>query len=144
MPSNLREDPTWVALSANAEAIKRTHLRQLFKDDPQRASRMSLEAIGIYLDYSKNRVAEESVRLLLQLAESRGLRPAIDSMFRGDKINRTENRAVLHVALRAPKDATILVDGENVVPEVHRVLDKMESFASQVRAGKWLGHTGKP
>jgi glucose-6-phosphate isomerase len=115
----------------------------LFADDPQRGERMSIEAVGLYLDYSKNRVTDETLKLLGQLAEESGLRARIDAMFRGEKINITEKRAVLHVALRAPKDASILVDGRNVVPEVHAVLDKMAGFSDRVRSGAWTGHTGK-
>jgi glucose-6-phosphate isomerase len=118
-------------------------LRTLFAEDPQRGEHFALEAVGIYLDYSKNRVTEETIRLLLELAESSGLRERIDAMFRGEKINVTENRAVLHVALRAPRDQSILVDGENVVPEVHAVLDKMANFSNRVRNGVWTGYTGK-
>jgi glucose-6-phosphate isomerase len=123
--------------------MSRTHLRQLFAEDPKRGERMAVEAVGLYLDYSKNRVTDETLRLLLQLAEDSGLRDRIDAMFRGEKINVTEKRAVLHVALRAPKDAKIFVDGKDVVPEVHAVLDKMSAFATKVRSGSWTGHTGR-
>ena len=119
------------------------HLRKLFADDPKRGERMTAEAAGILLDYSKNRVDDETLRLLLALAEQSGLRGKIDAMFRGDKINVTEDRAVLHVALRAPKGASILVDGKDVVPEVHAVLDKMAAFANRIRSGEWKGHTGR-
>jgi glucose-6-phosphate isomerase len=119
------------------------HLRNLFADDPARGERMAVEAAGIYLDYSKNRINDETLDLLLELAEQSGLRARIDAMFRGEKINTTENRAVLHVALRAPKGASIIVDGKNVVPQVHAVLDKMASFALRVRSGEWKGHSGK-
>jgi glucose-6-phosphate isomerase len=119
------------------------HLRQLFADDPGRGERLSVEAAGLYLDYSKNRVTDETLKLLLQLAEESGLRRRIDAMFSGEKINITEKRAVLHTALRAPKDATILVDGKNVVPEVHAVLDRMAAFSQQVRSWEWNCHTGK-
>ena len=119
------------------------HLRDLFADDPARGERMTAEAAGIYLDYSKNRITDETLRLLVELAEQSGLRARIDAMFRGEKINVTENRAVLHVALRAPRGASIVVDGKNVVPEVHAVLDKMADFADRVRSGEWKGHTGK-
>ena len=115
----------------------------MFADDPKRGERFTLQAAGIFLDYSKNRITDETLKLLLQLAEESGLRERIDAMFRGDKINITENRAVLHVALRAPKDATILVDGKDVVPDVHAVLDKMAAFCDRVRSGEWKGHTGK-
>src|SRR6185503_18397232 len=119
------------------------HLRQLFAEDRERGERFTLEAAGVYLDYSKNRITDETVKLLLQLAQESGLRERIDAMFRGEKINVTENRAVLHVALRTPRGATILHDGENVVPQVHSVLDKMADFANRLRSGAWKGHTGK-
>jgi glucose-6-phosphate isomerase len=135
--------PAWKALEAHHQKIRGLHLRQLFTDDPRRGERMTAEAVGIFLDYSKNRMTDETLKLLLQLAEESGLRARIDSMFRGDKINVTENRAVLHVALRAPKGASITVDGQNVVPQVHAVLDKMADFSDRVRSGAWKGHTGK-
>src|SRR5215468_7585728 len=135
--------PAWKALEAHHRTVRELHLRNLFADDPKRGERMTAEAVGIYLDYSKNRITEETLKLLLQLAEECGLRTRIDAMFRGEKINITENRAVLHVALRAPKGASITVDGQNVVPEVHAVLDKMAGFADRVRSGNWKGHTGK-
>jgi glucose-6-phosphate isomerase len=119
------------------------HLRDLFADDPTRGERMTAEAAGVYLDYSKHRINDETLKLLIELAEQSGLRARIDAMFRGEKINITENRAVLHVALRAPKGASIVVDGRNVVPEVHAVLDKMADFANRVRTGQWKGHSGK-
>jgi len=119
------------------------HLRTLFADDPGRGERMTAEAAGVYLDYSKNRINDETLKLLIELAEQSGLRARIDAMFRGEKINVTENRAVLHVALRAPKDASIIVDGKNVVPQVHAMLDKMADFADRVRSGEWKGHSGK-
>jgi glucose-6-phosphate isomerase len=119
------------------------HLRNLFRDDPTRGERMTAEAAGVYLDYSKNRINAETLKLLIELAEQSGLRARIDAMFRGEKINVTEDRAVLHVALRAPKGASIVVDGKNVVPEVHAVLDKMADFANRVRSGQWKGHSGK-
>ncbi len=135
--------PAWQALAAHANALGSTHLRELFAADPQRGTRLTREALGLYFDFSKNRLTDETIDLLLQLADAIGLRAQIDAMFRGDKINRTENRAVLHVALRAPRDAEILVDGVNVVPEVHAVLDRMAAFAEQVRSGAWQGFTGK-
>jgi glucose-6-phosphate isomerase len=135
--------PAWQALAAHHQQIKGVHLRELFAQDAKRGERMTLDAAGLYLDYSKNRVTDETLSLLLQLAEQSGLRAKIDAMFRGDKINVSENRAVLHVALRAPRDASIVVDGENVVPGVHAVLDKMSAFADRVRGGQWTGHTGK-
>src|SRR5271165_2643344 len=133
----------WKDLSSHNKEVRDLHLRQLFADDPKRGTRLTVEAVGLYLDYSKNRVTDETIKLLLQLAEESGLRTRIDAMFRGDKINITENRAVLHTALRAPKGASILVDGKNVVPEVHAVLDKMADFSDRVRNGEWKGHTGK-
>jgi len=135
--------PAWKGLEAHYGKVRDLHLRKLFADDPTRGERMTAEAVGIYLDYSKNRITDESLKLLLQLAEESGLRARIDAMFRGEKINITENRAVLHVALRAPRGATIVVDGENVVPQVHAVLNKMADFSSRVRSGDWRGHTGK-
>ena len=135
--------PAWKALEAHYQQVRELHLRKLFGDDPGRGERMTAEAVGLYLDYSKNRVTGETLKLLVQLAEESGLRARIDAMFRGEKINLTEQRAVLHVALRAPKGAVIVVDGENVVPQVHAVLDRMANFSDRVRSGAWLGHTGK-
>jgi len=134
----------WRDLQDHYAMMQSLHLRCLFADDPVRGERMTAEAAGVYLDYSKNRINDETLRLLVDLAEQSGLRARIDAMFRGEKINMTENRAVLHVALRAPKGASIVVDGKNVVPEVHAVLDKMADFANRVRSGRWKGHTGKP
>lgn len=139
----LTQRPAWKALQDHYHKIKDLHLRSLFAEDPPRAERLSVEGLGIYLDYSKNRITDETLRLLLNLAETSGLRARIEAMFLGEKINITEQRAVLHVALRAPKDASILVDGANVVPEVHAVLDKMADFANRVRSGEWKGYTGK-
>jgi glucose-6-phosphate isomerase len=139
----LTQRPAWKALQAHHQTIQGTHLRQLFDADPKRGETLTAEALGLYLDYSKNRVTAETLKLLFQLAEESGLKAKIDAMFRGDKINVTENRAVLHVALRAPKGSSIVVDGANVVPEVHSVLDKMSAFADRVRSGEWKGHTGK-
>ena len=133
----------WKALAAHYAKIHTVHLRELFADDPARGRRMTIEAAGVFLDYSKNRVTDATLALLLKLAEEAGLRERIDAMFRGDKINITEDRAVLHVALRAPRNASIVVDGKNVVAEVHAVLDKMADFAHRVRSGVWHGHTGK-
>jgi len=133
----------WKALQVHHEKIHALHLRELFAKDPNRGERMTMEAAGIFLDYSKNRITSETIKLLIQLAEESGLRAQIDAMFRGDKINFTENRAVLHVALRALKDTSIIVDGEDVVPQVHAVLDKMTNFSNRVRSGEWKGHTGK-
>lgn len=140
---SLTARPAWKALEAHHGKVRELHLRKLFADDPKRGERLTAEAVGLFLDYSKNRITDETLKLLLQLAEECGLRDRIDAMFAGQKINITENRAVLHVALRAPKGASITVDGENVVPQVHAVLDKMAGFADRVRSGKWLGHTGK-
>jgi glucose-6-phosphate isomerase len=138
----MNADP-WQALDAHHRQIEGRHLRQLFADDPGRGERLVAEGAGVYLDYSKNRVTDETLRLLLQLAEARGLRARIDAMFRGEKINVSEQRAVLHVALRAPAGTSILLDGENVVPQVQAVLDKMAAFCTRVRSGAWTGHTGK-
>jgi glucose-6-phosphate isomerase len=135
--------PAWKALETHYRQIRDVHLRTLFAQDPSRGERLTLEAAGIYLDYSKHRITDETLRLLVQLAGETGLRGRIDAMFRGEKINITEGRAVLHVALRAPKGASIIVDGVNVVPEVHAVLDRMAEFCNRVRGGEWKGHTGK-
>ncbi len=134
----------WKALEAHYKQVRQLHLRALFADDAQRGQRLTAEAVGIYLDYSKNRATDETLALLLQLAEESGLRERMDAMFRGDKINVTENRAVLHVALRAPRGTSIFVDGQDVVPQVHAVLDRMTDFSNRVRSGEWKGHTGKP
>src|SRR5690349_1732453 len=139
----LTQRPSWKALSEHYQKVKDLHLRALFAEDNQRGERFALDALGIYFDYSKNRITDETIRLLFDLANSSGLRERIDAMFRGDKINVTEQRAVLHVALRAPKDQSIVVDGENVVPAVHAVLDKMANFSNRVRSGAWTGYTGK-
>ena len=141
--STTKRPAAWTALDSHAKDISKLHLRKLFADDPKRGQRMALEAVGLYFDYSKNRATDETIRLLLQLAEESGLRERIDAMFRGEKINITEKRAVLHVALRAPGEATILVDGKNVVPDVHSVLDRMAEFADKLRSGAWKGHTGR-
>src|SRR6201997_4974475 len=138
------ELPAWKALSAHSQKIDRLHLRELFAQDPKRGERLTVEAAGLYLDYSKNRVTDETLALLVQLAEQSGLRARIDAMFRGEKINTSEKRAVLHVALRSEKGQSILVDGEDVVPEVHAVLDRMTDFCNRVRSGTWRGHPGKP
>jgi glucose-6-phosphate isomerase len=137
------ETAAWRALAAHHQTIKDVHLRQLFSDDAGRGERLTAEGAGLYLDYSKNRISDETIRLLLQLAHERGVTQRRDAMFRGDMINVTERRAVLHAALRAPKDASIMVDGHDVVPDVHAVLDQMADFAGRVRSGAWLGHTGK-
>src|SRR5262245_17295347 len=141
--SALRALSAWTSLEKHYQEIKGLHLRKLFADDAGRGDRLVAEGAGIYFDYSKNRVTGETLRLLLQLAEQSGLRERIDAMFRGDKINVTEQRAVLHVALRAPKGQKILVDDKDVVPEVHVVLDRMADFSNRVRSGAWKGHTGK-
>jgi glucose-6-phosphate isomerase len=133
----------WKSLAAHYKEVRDVHLRTLFGEDPLRGERLTAEAAGLFLDYSKNRVTDETLKLLVELARESGLRERIDAMFRGEKINITENRAVLHVALRAPEGASILVDGKNVVPEVHAVLDRMADFANRVRSGAWKGHTGK-
>jgi glucose-6-phosphate isomerase len=134
----------WRDLQDHYAVMQGLHLRSLFTDDPSRGERMTAEAAGVYLDYSKNRINDETLKLLIELAEQSGLRGRIDAMFRGEKINVTENRAVLHVALRAPRGASIIVDGKNVVPEVHAVLARMADFANRVRSGQWTGHSGKP
>ena len=139
----LRNLPAWKALGAHHKAIENTHLSQLFADDTGRGERFAIEDVGIYLDYSKNRITDETLKLLIEVAEQSGLRAKIDAMFAGEKINISEGRAVLHVALRAPKGTKIVVDGQDVVPEVHAVLDKMSAFADRVRSGEWKGHTGK-
>jgi glucose-6-phosphate isomerase len=139
----LTSRPAWKALQAHHDKVRELHLRELFADDAKRGERLAIEAAGLYLDYSKNRITDETLKLLLQLAEESGLQARIDAMFRGEKINITENRAVLHVARRAPREVSIVVDGQNVVPEVHAVLDKMSAFADRVRSGEWKGHTGK-
>jgi glucose-6-phosphate isomerase len=140
---SVTERGAWNALVAHYQNVRELHLRKLFADDATRGKRMTVEAVGLYLDYSKNRVTDETLKLLVQLADESGLRERIDAMFRGEKINITENRAVLHVALRAPKGASIVVDGENVVPQVHAVLDKMADFSNRVRTGAWKGYTKK-
>jgi glucose-6-phosphate isomerase len=139
----LTELPTWKALAAHYQQARGHHLRDLFAADPGRGERMTAEAAGLYLDYSKNRITDETVELLVRLAQECGLHNRIERMFHGDKINVTENRAVLHVALRAPKDAVLMTEGRNVVPEVHAVLDRMAAFAERVRSGEWKGFTGK-
>jgi glucose-6-phosphate isomerase len=133
----------WSVLASHYKTVSKLHLQQLFSDDPKRGERLAVEAVGLYLDYSKNRVTDETMRLLLQLAEESGLRARIDAMFHGEKLNITEKRAVLHIALRAPRGASIVVDGKNVVPEVHSVLDRMADFSNRVRSGEWKGHTGR-
>jgi glucose-6-phosphate isomerase len=152
MPSNsvlessvkpLTQRPAWEELRNHAKQVRAQHLRDLFAADPERGKRMASEAAGIYLDYSKNRITDQTTRFLIQLAEQSGLRARIEAMFRGDKINTTENRSVLHIALRMPRGSSIVVDGKNVVPEVHAVLDKMADFSNRVRSGAWTGHSGK-
>ncbi len=141
---SLTDRQAWKRLETHSEKIREIHLRQLFADDQARGERMAIDALGIYFDYSKNRITDETLQLLINLAEETGLQAKIDAMFNGDKINLTEDRAVLHTALRAPQNASIIVDGENVVPLVHAVLDKMTDFCNRVRSGDWKGHTGKP
>ncbi|MFM8981556.1 MAG: glucose-6-phosphate isomerase, partial [Spartobacteria bacterium] len=138
---NITEQPSWQSLQSQRESLP--HLRELFASDPDRASKFQIEAAGLFFDYSKNLITEKTIADLVSLANSAGLRDRIDAMFRGDKINITENRAVLHTALRAPRSASIKVDGVDVVPEVHAVLDKMAAFANRIRSGEWKGHTGK-
>src|SRR5678815_5368300 len=140
---SVNERRAWKALVAHYQNVRELHLRKLFADDPTRGERMTVDAVGLVLDYSKNRVTDETLKLLLQLADESGLRERIDAMFRGEKINITENRAVLHVALRAPRGASIIFDGNNVMPQVHAVLDKMAAFSNRVRDGEWKGYTGK-
>jgi glucose-6-phosphate isomerase len=139
----LTERPAWKALAAHCQTVRGVHLRQLFADDPQRGERLTAEAAGIYLDYSKNRITDETLRLLLALAGECGLRERMDAMFRGERINVTEKRAVLHAALRAPGTERAVVDGVDIVPEVHAVLERMAAFSREVRSGEWRGHTGK-
>ena len=141
--STARTRSAWDELAAHYKKVSKLTLRELFADDPRRGERMTVRAAGLYLDYSKNRITDRTLKLLIQLATEADLKAHIESMFRGDKINVTEGRAVLHVALRAPRDASIFVDGKNVVPDVHAVLDKMAELSDRVRSGKWLGHTGK-
>src|ERR1700689_2271478 len=140
----LRERPAWKALEQHYAEIAEVHLRQLFADDPGRGERLTAEAAGLYLDYSKNRVTDETMRLLVQLAEESGVAEHRDAMFRGERINVSENRSVLHVALRMPKGSSLVVDGTDVVAQVHEVLDAMTDFAQRVRSGQWQGFTGKP
>ncbi len=139
----LTRRPAFKALADNYKQVREIHLRKLFADDPKRGERFTAEAVGLFLDYSKNRITEETLKLLLQLAEESGLRDRIDAMFRGEKINVSEKRAVLHVALRAPKGEVIKTDGKDVVPAVHAVLDQMTAFCNRIRSGEWKGHTGK-
>ncbi len=140
----LTEMASWKALQAHYDQIHGTHLRELFAADANRGTRLTAEAVGLFFDYSKNRVTDETIKLLMQLARESGLQSRIEAMFRGDKINVTEGRSVLHVALRAPKGTSIVVDGKDVVPEVHAVLDRMADFSNRVRSGEWKGYTGKP
>src|SRR5580698_10543203 len=140
---SLTERSAWKALDSHSRKARMLHLRDLFATDPKRGQALTAEACGLFLDYSKNRITNETIRLLLQLAEESGLRGRIDAMFAGQKINRTEDRAVLHVALRAPRTESIFVDGKDVVPGVHEVLDRMTHLAERIRGGEWKGHTGK-
>lgn len=140
----ITQNKAWRALAAHYQDIQKKHLRSLFAEDPQRGERFTLDTLGIYFDYSKHRITAETIQLLLQLANESGLRARIEAMFNGEKINVTEKRAVLHIALRTPKGQSVLTDGIDVVPEVHAVLEKMAGFANQVRSGQWQGHTGKP
>ncbi len=143
MTTALRQRSAWKVLERHHREVARLHLRGLFAEDPERADRCAIDAVGLHLDYSKNRITDETVRLLVQLADESGLRQRIDAMFRGDRINVSENRAVLHVALRMPEDESLTVDGKNVVGEVHEVLGRMRSLSERVRSGEWKGHTGK-
>ena len=140
----LRERPAWAALERHADEVRGLHLRDLFASDPTRGERLAAEGAGIYLDYSKNRITDDTLRLLLALARESGLAERAEAMFRGDRINTTENRSVLHVALRMPKGTSLVVEGRDVVADVHEVLDRMSAFAERVRSGAWTGHTGKP
>ncbi|TAL53497.1 glucose-6-phosphate isomerase [Pandoraea sp.] len=140
----LTQSPAWQALQTHCQTLRTQHLRQLFADDPKRGERLALEACGFYFDYSKNRVTAQTLALLIALADSRGLRERIDAMFSGQKINATEQRAVLHTALRAPSDASVMLDGEDVVPQVHAVLEKMAAFTRRIHDGQWRGYTGEP
>ena len=140
----LRERPAWAALERHADEVRGLHLRDLFASDPTRGERLTSEGADIYLDYSKNRITDDTLRLLLALARESGLAERAEAMFRGDRINTTENRSVLHVALRMPKGTSLVVEGRDVVADVHEVLDRMSAFAERVRSGAWTGHTGKP
>ncbi|MEN9580024.1 MAG: glucosephosphate isomerase [Pseudomonadota bacterium] len=140
----LTQRPAFTALSTHFSELKLRHMRELFLEDPRRGEELALDAVGIYLDYSKNRITQETLGLLIELAEQSDLTGKIASMFAGEKINLTEDRAVLHTALRAPRDAVVMVEGKNIIPEVHEVLDKMGNFAERVRSGAWKGHTGRP
>ena len=140
----LRDRPAWAALAAHHEAIKGTHLRELFDADPARGERMAAEGAGLYLDYSKNRITDETLGLLVELAEQSGVAARMEAMFKGERINVSEDRAVLHVALRMPKSASLMVEGVDVVKQVHEVLERMAAFATRVRSGAWTGHTGRP
>src|SRR3990170_7307797 len=144
MPAALRERPAWQALERHYQEIRDLHLRDLFAKDATRGERLTAEGAGLYLDYSKNRVTDETIGLLLALAEESGLAERTEAMFRGDRINVTESRSVLHVALRMPRGTSLVVDGVEVVAEVHDVLDRMAAFSDRVRSGEWKGHTGKP
>ena len=139
----LTQLPAWKALESHYHEVAAKHLRELFKSDPERGTKFTAEALGIYLDFSKHRITDETLKLLLELAEQSGLTAKRDAMFAGERINITEDRAVLHVALRAPKGEKIMLDGKNVVDEVHAVLDHMSQFADRIRSGEWKGHTGK-
>src|SRR5947208_11272189 len=141
--TSLKRLPAWKALAEHSKEIRKLHLRELFASDSTRGEKLAAEGAGLFLDYSKNRVTETTLKLLLQLAEECDLRGRVDAMFRGEKINTTEKRAVLHVAIRAAKGTSILVEGEDVVPQVHTVLDKMAGFSKRIRSGEWTGHTGK-
>lgn len=143
LPRKVNESAAWKNLEIHYQELRDVHLRRLFADDPSRGERMTLKAEGLLLDYSKNRLTNETLKLLLALAHECRLRERIEGMFRGDKINFTEGRAVLHTALRMPRESSLMVDGENIIPKVHTVLDRMAEFSNQVRSGEWKGHTGK-
>src|ERR1700749_52782 len=140
----LRERPAWQALQQHYEEIRSRHLRELFAENETRGERLTAEGAGLFLDYSKNRVTDETLKLLIELAEQSGLRERTEAMFRGERINVSENRSVLHVALRMPKGSSLIVDGVNVVDQVHEVLDRMSAFSERVRSGEWTGYTGRP
>ena len=142
--STLRQLDSFEALERHHAEVAPRHLRELFAADPERGTALSVEACGLYLDYSKNRVTDETIELLAALAADRGLAERREAMFRGEHINVSEDRAVLHVALRMPRERSLVVDGVDVVKEVHEVLDRMGAFAERVRSGEWKGHTGKP
>ncbi|HEY2201355.1 MAG TPA: hypothetical protein VGH56_05675, partial [Solirubrobacteraceae bacterium] len=143
-PAPLRKRPAWAALGSHYEAIRELHLRELFAQDPQRGERLTAQGAGLYLDYSKNRITEQTIGLLLELAQQSQLSERIEDMFTGKRINVSENRSVLHVALRMPANSSLVLEGEDVVAQVQAVLERMSVFAERLRSGEWLGHTGRP